>query len=564
MSALPIYAALSLQLTDMQGEQIEEAQVGEPFLMIVCATESDEQLGELSIKGMQDFFVRRVGQRLMTINGNKSAQYTYQVRIDKAGTYTLGPAVDANTQEKSKTVHLKVQAATDKPKQQSNRTTKTDNKKVEPVLLRLWVDNDTVYVGQKVKALLRFYYPEDDAITIEQVIAEDPTSVVMTEKKGPVKGSQEIEGKRYIFCEWSWDMFPSEAGQVVIPAYSLDYAKHLPMDKYLSGWAALLGPRYEHKKLYSNAITLQVKPLPQTDKEVHAVGQFWQYRISINSAVTKQYEGMVLTIALEGIGNLKDLQLPDLLMPDALKWYPSKQFVEDLPTGQRKVFEYIVQGLQAGDWEIPEQEFNFFDANTSSYKQLKTVPLFVTILPGHMPTSIVQQKELTKNVDAVKRSDEIQPMVENIDGAQAAASMPWWLFIMLIFMPILYALASFVLARISMVMQFIAPRYVQRHLFVSTKKELDQAAVDDRSDAIYGIFMQLFAIRFGQSIASLSLDDVTKRIAKSSWSPEEQQQFTLFLSKISEIAYGVSTKHKEQKTLFNEATVWIDKLERII
>jgi hypothetical protein len=374
------WAHITLKLTDMQGNELQEASAGEPFLMVVSVEDSD-QADEPNVKGLQDFYVKRISQRLMNVNGKRSADYSYHVRVDKAGTYTIGPAFYSDTEEKSKTVRIKVQP-TGAPKQQikSNQKEKKDARS-EPVLFRLYVDKENVYVGQKVKALLRFYFPEDETITVEQVTVEDPTHIDMTKKEGPKKGAQEIENRRYTFYEWEWDMFPQQAGQIVIPAYSLDFAKHLPMDKHLSGWASLLGPRYERKRIYSNAITLTVNELPPTDKQVDAVGHFTHYRAALNSAVAKQYEGIVLSLTVDGVGHMEKLQLPDLIMPDGLKWYASKQYVDDLPIGKRKTFEFIVQGLQEGDFEIPEQLFTFFDVETSSYKQLQTAPLFVTVLP---------------------------------------------------------------------------------------------------------------------------------------------------------------------------------------
>src|SRR5690349_1709607 len=86
-------ASISLHITDMSGQQLQEVGVGEPFLMVVVLSESNVDHQEPTIKGLQDFYVKRVGYRLATINGKKSLHYTYQIRIDKAGTFVIGPAV---------------------------------------------------------------------------------------------------------------------------------------------------------------------------------------------------------------------------------------------------------------------------------------------------------------------------------------------------------------------------------------------------------------------------------------------------------------------------------------
>lgn len=548
----------------MQGNEIQEASAGEPFLMVVSVEDTD-QTDEPSVKGLQDFYVKRTTQRLMNVNGKRSAHYSYYIRIDKAGTYTIGPAFYADTQEKSKTVRLKVQPAGTSKQQSKSDQKEKKNAQSESMLFRLWVDKDSVYVGQKVKAVLRFYYPENESITIEQVTAEDPTTIDMTKKDGPTKGTQEIENRRYSFYEWEWDMFPRQTGQIVIPAYSLDFAKHLPMDKHLSGWASLLGPRYERKRIYSNAITLTVHELPPTDKRIDAVGHFTQYRAAVNPAVAKQYEGIVLSFTLDGVAYMETLQLPDLIMPDGLKWYASKQYVDDLPIGKRKTFEFIVQGLKEGDFEIPEQQFTFFDVETSSYQQLRTAPLFVTILPGYKSAPIVQQdqpNQLIKKENSAIKGDQIEPISYQMEGSQATGAISWTIFLILLCMPIFFILVMSMIAKLPLVIDRIAPGHARRKRILFLKKQLDSAALQQKTDEIYTIMRQLLAINMEKAPVALSLDDLMNVIEKSSLSVDQKQRVEAFLSKVSEIAYGVSVEPHNSKKLFNEATIWFDMLER--
>lgn len=548
----------------MQGNDLQEASVGEPFLMTV-SVEGDRS-DEPSVKGLQDFYVKRTSQRLMNINGKNSADYSYHVRVDKAGTYTIGPAFYEDADDKSKTVRIKIHA-TGAPKQQSQSNQREKkNVKTEPVLFRLYVDKDAVYVGQRVKALLRFYFPEDETITVEQVTVEDPTSIDMTKKEGPKKGQQEIENRRYNFYEWEWDMFPRQSGQIVIPAYSLDFAKHLPMDRHLGGWAALLGPRYERKRIYSNAITLSVRELPATDRQIDAVGNFTQYRATLNTAVAKEYEGIVLSLTIDGVGDMERLQLPDLIMPDGLKWYASKQYIDDLTIGKRKTFEFIVQGLKEGDFEIPEQQFAFFEGETSTYKQLQTAPLFVTILPEYKSAQIVQQDKKEEEIKSEGHtiSDKLEPINYHLNGSQNQMAIPWVIFFMLLSIPIIYILGMAMIAKIPFVVDRIAPGYVLKKRILNLKKELERAAFHHEADQIYTIVKQLFALNMRMAPAVLSLDDLIKEIEKSSLSTDQKQKLGEFLSKTSEIAYGFVVESESDKVLFDQALMWFDKLERIL
>ncbi len=559
---LPVYGAVSLQLTDMHGNHVQDIQAGEAFLMVVSVTDIDDQVSEPKIKGMQDFYVKRIGYRMTTINGDKSAQYTYQVRIDRPGAYVLGPAYDPDSNARSQTMRIRVEADASRARRQVRRNQR--EKQTEPVLLRLWVDNDAVFVGQKVKAVLRFYVPEDTEISVEQIMSNDPNTVQVSEKFGPKKGTQEIEGKDYIYYEWHWDMFAQTPGELVIPAYSLDYTKHLSMDQSMGALAVFFGPRYERKRVYSNALTLQVRALPETDHPVDAVGRLVAYRAHISPAVAKQYEGMVFTLSIDGDGNIDQLHAPELEgMPESLKWYASKSYVDQLPIGQRKTFEYIVQGLQDGDWEIPEQTLTFFDVDARVYKQLRTAPVFMSILPGNIPVG--QEYKTGVYGDEHKQSPyHIQPIMHELHHHYAPVPWSLWWFALLMLMPLVMLLCYWLARQSGWLMQHIAPRYAKRRAFSYAQKQLAHAYRYHNTQLLHTIFLQLFAIRKERSVASLTTDEINTLVTNSSLPEENKQKWRSFFSAIAEVAYAGSAGPKEVLRLFHEAAVWLQELERII
>ena len=559
---LPVYGSLSLQLTDIQGHSLQDAQAGEPFLLVVSVTNVDDQTQEPKIKGMHDFYVKRIGYRMTTINGDKSAQYTYQVRIDRPGVYVLGPASEPDTNERSQAVRIKVEAGTARVRKQVRRNQK--EKQTEPVLLRLWVDKDTVFVGQKVKTVLRFYVPEDSEISVEQIISNDPTTIQVSEKSGPKKGKQEIEGKNYIYYEWHWDMFAQTAGELVVPAYSLDYTKHLSMDQFMGAMASFFGPRYERKRVYSNALTLQVRALPEVDQPVDAVGRFINYRAQISPAVAKQYEGMVLSLSVEGDGNVERLQAPELeRMPAEFKWYASKSYMQELPIGQRKTFEYIVQGLKDGEWQLPEQSFTFFDVDARTYKHLHTSPILMNILPGNIPM-MQEHATLTHLDDNKQQSYHMQPIIYDFNNYHEVSPWSLWWFVVLMLLPLIMTLCYWSASRSGWLMRHIAPRYAKRRAFSYAGKQLAYAYRYHNTQALHAIFLQLFAIRKERSAASLTTDEINTMITDSLLPEANKQKWCSFFATIAEVTYAGSAGPKEVLRLFHEAAVWLQELKRII
>lgn len=552
-----LQATLSLHLTDMHGMQIKEIGVGEPFLLTVSS--KDAQASELHIEGVQDFYVRRVGQRMMSINGDASIEYTYQIRIDKIGTYQLGPAINSQTNQRSNSVRIKVYSAAPKGKKEAQ--TKAPNKS-DNVLLRLWCDKDQAYVNQEIKVILRFYFPQEQEISVEHVVAQDPSSVTIQEKSGPKKGLQEIEGKQYTFYEWQWSMFAQQAGDLVIPAYMLEYAKHLSTDNFMGGWAAFFSPRYDRKRIYSNALTIHIDPLPETTQPVHAVGHFTHYTAQLQPAMAKQYEGMVLKLTVDGSGNTDTMQIPDLVLPEGFTWYASKQYTQPLQGNKRTTFEYIVQGLHPNDTQIPEQTFTFFDVASRTYKELKTAPLFVSIVPAQAVNVATQcQAEISKTAEN-SHDVHLKPLAQQYLQSEQLPMLPshWFMILVLIPLSIYILYLAYVLAAVHL--PYLIPGYAQRYAYVQAKKTLDRVCAQNDVQALHALFLQYVTrVRKAQQIHQ-STYDIFQIIHNSMLPDERKKEAVQFFEKIIEAAY-VQANHYDY-TLCQQAKQWLDELKGIL
>src|SRR5262245_25157582 len=101
-------ANISLRVLDTDRSPLVQAGVGRPFLIEV-SLQDVRTIGQPPVvKGLDQFVVRNSGVRITTMNSKVTAKYTFEVAIDKPGTYTIGPAMvtDKNQQESSQTVRL--------------------------------------------------------------------------------------------------------------------------------------------------------------------------------------------------------------------------------------------------------------------------------------------------------------------------------------------------------------------------------------------------------------------------------------------------------------------------
>jgi hypothetical protein len=88
----------------------DQVVVGQPFIIDVSIDDLGGSVQQPVIKGLERFNARRTGVATTIINGKSNVRYSYQVRIDALGSYTIGPAVVHHQQQEfiSNTVNVTV------------------------------------------------------------------------------------------------------------------------------------------------------------------------------------------------------------------------------------------------------------------------------------------------------------------------------------------------------------------------------------------------------------------------------------------------------------------------
>lgn len=555
-------APIEIKIQSLEGVPIEQVGIGVPFLVEVTASGRDTRQ-KPEITGFENFEVTQAGMRVFSINGQATITHTYKVRIDNAGTYTIGPATmvlnGKPAQSQSINIIVGNEQLVDKDymkKQQSE---------IKEAFLKLSVDRDKVYVGQRLKVTLSFYSKTQQA-KLDRIEEPSLASFDVGKREGPVTTSEVINGTMYTVLTWSWDLFPKQAGSLVIPACWADFESFSEADDQLSFFSPFFRFRAEHKRVYSNAATIRVRQLPAHKGKVHALGEFKSISAHINPSTAQEGEGMVLSIEIEGDGNLAALEtLPLENMPNQMKWYDSKQYVKDTPgiTGLPvKCFEYIVQGLKQGSWEIPPQQFTYFDVNHGVYKTLKTEPLKVKIKGARKtsPSKKVEEQEEPKKVDVQEAGLPLNTW-SSWRPTHQKDGMSWWLFFLLASIPLLWAiwaLIRFIIAR-------QADFFKQQYAFKVARKQIKQAASKNRTQDLHTIFMELFAQRL-QCAPSIISQEIIEQVFNRANQPEEQMRaWEQFYSKVYEAAfYATHYTEQQKKELFEQASVWVTKLEKIL
>ena len=253
------------------------------------------------------------------INGISSGQkiYRYTVRAQMVGTYTIGPArVAINNQIINSNVITVVVE-----QHQVQNVTKL------AAFLRIGTDKNYVVVGEKILFVMRFY--AQPSIKLEGMAKPDLSAFSSEELEGPFSGKKEIKGKEFNYVEWRGNFFAKKPGSFVIPAVSAIFTggdARRPSSAFGSMFNSFFNHNFNQKQIYSNALTITVDPLPKYDGTVHGVGRFKTIRAEVDHAGATQGEGIVYRLVIEGDADFESMQVPELQMPDELKYYDSKTF----------------------------------------------------------------------------------------------------------------------------------------------------------------------------------------------------------------------------------------------
>lgn len=556
-------ALLNARITmEVRAEGLSNNQVmlGKPFTIDVVIDEIQGSVSTPIIKGSDGCAMRLVGTYMSNINGKKLTRYSYTARIDKLGEYIIGPAVMHYQQQQVASNQVQVCVVKDPGiTAQKNKGTNHNTK----TFLRLMIDTENPFVGQKVGCCLRFYY-QDSSLSLQAVGIPELSHFDIKEIGKLETGTTEIEGVSYHYAQWRWNMYPTQSGEFIIPAYHADYdipLKDNNSNHLLSGFFMFMGNRVDRKRVYSNAVTLKVSPLPYYAGQVHAVGSFERISADIKPSVIKEGEGMVLAIEIEGNGNLQAIATPKLIMPDYLKYYDSNSSIiapEHNDEIAKKRFEFIVQAMKAGDYEIPEQSFTYFDCEKNAYTTLRTNPLTVTVMPG---TNNLK-KDIQPTIGPLQQQKDDELIDIDKEGPWYPVSdykpLPRWLFKLLLFLPCLYILYPILIKQLANIMNN-SIRWRRRRALRYAYKKIEYCKKNNTTKELYSVF-EKWAKEYDETITVHSIGNI---LQKSPMTIDLVTEWNIFFERIARAAYAQSDD-KDNDELCRMAIQWLDHLEKKI
>lgn len=551
--------SIDLKIKSLEGEPIEQAGLGVPFMVSVTWSGRDTSM-KPHVAGLDSFQVQLVERGVHSVGRESTTTYNYKVRIDVPGNYIIGPATLEIENSKSSSKAVRIKVGENQIVDQAYAKKASSSR----AFVRLSTDKKYAFVGERIECTVRFYGLKD-ITKLERVEAPKIAQATLGEKEGPVVGVETIDGVEYAVVTFKWPVYGQKEGQMVFPAIASDYIEEEKTNDFLSFFSPFFSVRAERKRTYSNALTVNIEALPAHKGAVNAIGNFKQIDARISPSVAQEGEGMVLTIEIEGEGDLQRLETPKLIdMPSGLKWYDSKQYIKDvkgvhgLPV---KCFEYIVQGLSAGSWKIPGQPFEYFDVTQKKFVQLMTDEINVTINPA--PSKLSNGGTKAK-LEQPKMTPELSLLPLNMRGPvrqlQAQRMMPWWMFLVCALIPIFLGLFF----GIRFIIEGQSYRIRQKMAFKRALSQIRAAQSQDKAQLLHTIFIELFESRILQRRAALSQDVIESILRSKNIAPDNLERWGDFYNHMYEYAFFDVSSKRSDPEIFKEAQQWISILEKIL
>lgn len=556
---------ISLSVHGMDNGRLEQAGVGQPFLVEVVIDQAPPAVGQPTIDRSDEVKIHSSGYHMRTLQGITQVTYQFRARIDQTGTFRIGPARLGT--EASNTMDVVV------GQQERSAASSKKAKGEEKVFLRLSVNKREAMMGERIKATVRF----SASMPVELASLNEPdrqecAHINWRKKDGPITGIETIDGAEYSYAEWHFELYPEKSGTCVIPAFAADYIPYVRHNSFFNPFAGLINQQTQ-KRIYSNAISLAVDPLPDADQPINAIGHFKRFDATIDRNSARAGDGLVLKVELVGDSDWSAVKMPELIgISPTIKWYESKQLLEQDANErncEKKTCEYIIQPCTAGTFTIPSQQFAYYDVVDRRVKTLKTQPITIAIVADKNNTANNTSTEkgyTPASAPAIPEPapEKLKPLITDYykDRLWKPIALPWFIFIIVI---------TLVMIAYALLMQLL--RFMRPAGRVSTKNqrvnraraEILKAQEHAHYSEVYGIFVRLFAEQSGVPPTSISQEFIEQALRQKGASEYIMQQWSIFFGQLAEcVYYDAKSSAARYPDLFARALAWIDTLKELL
>ena len=344
-------------------------------------------------------------QSFSMVNGrttqSSSVTYTYVLTANKNGAYSIPPAhaVVAGSNVSSQAYRITVSGHASQGggqygnnrqgqhvQQAGSRISGND------LFIRVTANKQRVYEQEPILLTYKVYTQVE--LTQLEGKMPDLSGFHTQEIPLPQQKSFHIEnvgGKAYRCVTWSqYVMFPQMAGKLEIPSITFkgivvqENPNVDPFEAFFNGGSGYVEVK---KEIKAPGLTIQVDALPA--KPAGFSGGVGRMSVSATTdkKTVKAGDPVNLRITVSGVGNMKLIKQPEIVLPkDFDKYEPkitdnTKISTEGL-TGSM-IYDMLIVPRNKGEYTIPAMSFIYYDTQSRTYKTSTTQPIKLTVEQGN-------------------------------------------------------------------------------------------------------------------------------------------------------------------------------------
>lgn len=444
-------------------------------------------------------------RRISIINGKRNQSYglSYTLQPKKIGNYTIGAAsvqVDGKT---LRTLPFRVEVLKGKNSSASTKQ-ELDEELGEGVFVKAILNKEESKIGEQIVLDYKLYTSRNIESYNVNSESEYPGFFAHEVRRFNGRQIQEvIDGVQYTTkLIKKVALFPQQAGLFAIDPLIMNISIAVGSSRKRSIFSM---PKVTTFKISTDPIEIKVNPLPQPAPNSFsgAVGKF-EMRTSVNRNQLSTDDAITMRMYINGNGDIKQVQAPELEISDDFEVYNPKvveesSFENNAELSGKKVFEYSILPKKPGKYTI-NSAFSYYDSDSLDYVTIRSESFPITVKKGQLDrTQIIAKTNVRKAEDIrhIKREAHIHK-----DGHFIGSGFFWTLFSI----PLLLLGGVIILRQIEINKGSIDPSVLKKKKAVKiAQKRLAQAKAFMESNKSKAFYDEVSRASFGYVCDKLNI-----------------------------------------------------------
>jgi len=528
-----------------------------------------------------------------SVNGvnSQSTTLTYVLIATKEGTFTIGPASIKTGSKTLQSNSLTIKVVKGTPPAQQGTTAQqgskqgqgsmTDEQVKQNLFIRVIPSKTKVYEGEGIPITVKVY-SRVELQNFQDATFPDYTGFYC--ENVPQKGQLELTRENYngmayqVVTLKQSVIFPQHTGKIRIDAATAQCVvqervrSNDPNDIFGQFFGSYKRSVYNIK---SEPITIDVEPLPNTDKEFNGVVGRYTIKSTLDKSSVKANDAVNLNVTISGDGELKLIDSIPFRFPPDFDHYDPK-IVDHLtitPSGVSgsRNFSYVLIPRHQGKYTIPALDFTYFDPFKKTYTTLNIPEMSLDVAKGDNNSATMTVNSAAVNKEDVKllgsdiRYIHTGHMPAYHSDDYFLYSIP---FFAGVFSPILCFIGFIIIRRRHIELNKDATSVKQRGATRMAKKRLKAAntfiASNNKEkfyEELHKAISDYLSDKFTIPVADLSRERISQKLTEEKVTPDTLQKLSTVLDNCEYVRYAPASVTGDLNEVYNSTVTLITQLE---